>query len=272
MEMTDIEIKGQKASELTVDLKDTLRIENLVNKTYLLDDRSIVQYKYIGRKSEKIGVVAMLLVRDLDISHPAYRRVVETALAYVAAGASVATRKNVPEQAFMETSLTLRSLITALAAAHLLQSTGAHLLVTEIEQLEQYVADTDSLIKTRRRPDLAHALNEPIPVVESPQDAIEHERVSAPSTTQVLSEQMSHTSVQKDKKVPLRTTSRKRKKDRRASILTFMQQHESVSIKDVSDFLTDCSEKTIQRELLALVMQGILVKKGERRWSTYSLA
>jgi hypothetical protein len=31
-------------------------------------------------------------------------------------------------------------------------------------------------------------------------------------------------------------------------------------------------EKTIQRELLALVEEGIVKKEGERRWSTYSLA
>lgn len=61
-------------------------------------------------------------------------------------------------------------------------------------------------------------------------------------------------------------------KDRRATILGIMQKKDKVTIRDVSHVIKDCSDKTIQRELLALVKQGVLVKEGERRWSTYSLA
>ena len=63
-----------------------------------------------------------------------------------------------------------------------------------------------------------------------------------------------------------------RHKDRRARILALLQKQERVSIKDVVREITDCSEKTIQRELAALVAQGVLKKEGERRWSTYTLA
>lgn len=35
--------------------------------------------------------------------------------------------------------------------------------------------------------------------------------------------------------------------------------------------LVSCGEKTLQRELVAMVMEGILRKKGEKRWSRYSL-
>ncbi len=44
-----------------------------------------------------------------------------------------------------------------------------------------------------------------------------------------------------------------------------------VSIKDITDKIKDCSEKTIQRELISMVENGVLKKTGERRWSTYSL-
>lgn len=46
----------------------------------------------------------------------------------------------------------------------------------------------------------------------------------------------------------------------------------SVTIKDVSKLMKDVSEKTVQRELIALVSNGVLKKEGERRWSRYSLA
>jgi len=61
-------------------------------------------------------------------------------------------------------------------------------------------------------------------------------------------------------------------KDRRATILGLVQKKDRITVKDVANVIKDCSDKTIQRELLALVKQGVLKKEGERRWSTYSLA
>lgn len=62
-----------------------------------------------------------------------------------------------------------------------------------------------------------------------------------------------------------------RKKSRKDSIISVLQGKDSVTIKDISEVISDCSEKTIQRELLSLVKEGVLKKEGERRWSTYSL-
>lgn len=58
---------------------------------------------------------------------------------------------------------------------------------------------------------------------------------------------------------------------RKATILSFIKDKGTVSIKDIVSVVTDCSEKTIQRELLSLVEEGVLTKTGERRWSVYSL-
>lgn len=44
-----------------------------------------------------------------------------------------------------------------------------------------------------------------------------------------------------------------------------------VSIKDIVSHVPGCGEKTVQRELGALVAEGILQKTGDRRWSRYSL-
>lgn len=61
-------------------------------------------------------------------------------------------------------------------------------------------------------------------------------------------------------------------KDRSDAIVSLIKQRGRVGIKDVSTVIRGVSEKTIQRELLALVSGGILIKRGERRWSTYELA
>lgn len=62
------------------------------------------------------------------------------------------------------------------------------------------------------------------------------------------------------------------KGQRREAILSLLRTHNNLTIKDFISVVPDCSEKTIQRELLVLVEEGIVRKEGERRWSTYSLA
>ncbi len=61
-------------------------------------------------------------------------------------------------------------------------------------------------------------------------------------------------------------------KDRREAVLSVIKDKGRVSIKDISTLIRGVSEKTIQRELLALITVGMVLKQGERRWSTYSLA
>lgn len=63
-----------------------------------------------------------------------------------------------------------------------------------------------------------------------------------------------------------------RKQSRKEAIISVLQKKGNVTIKDISEVISDCSEKTIQRELISLVKEGALKKSGERRWSTYSLA
>ena len=61
-------------------------------------------------------------------------------------------------------------------------------------------------------------------------------------------------------------------KDRREAVLSIIRNRGSVNIKDISTLIRGVSEKTIQRQLMGLVASGVVLKQGERRWSTYSLA
>ncbi len=60
------------------------------------------------------------------------------------------------------------------------------------------------------------------------------------------------------------------KKERIDKILSMIKDKE-VSIKDISNSFTNCSEKTIQRELNSLVAKGQIKKIGSKRWSRYAL-
>ncbi len=65
------------------------------------------------------------------------------------------------------------------------------------------------------------------------------------------------------------------REERKIKILTLIKDlpigQSGASIKDISLAFADCSEKTIQREINALVLGGKLVKTGAKRWSRYAL-
>lgn len=64
----------------------------------------------------------------------------------------------------------------------------------------------------------------------------------------------------------------KEKNSRQELIINTIRQRGELSIKDLTDVIRGCSEKTIQRELVSLVSSGVLLKTGERRWSRYSVS
>lgn len=59
--------------------------------------------------------------------------------------------------------------------------------------------------------------------------------------------------------------------DRRTLIMKVIKEKGEVGVADVTGGIKGVGEKTIQRELLAMVSEGILKKQGERRWSRYSI-
>jgi hypothetical protein len=61
----------------------------------------------------------------------------------------------------------------------------------------------------------------------------------------------------------------KEQNDRASLILDFVLKNNGVSIKDIAEVIKGCSEKTIQRELGVLIRQGLIKRRGERRWSVY---
>jgi hypothetical protein len=60
---------------------------------------------------------------------------------------------------------------------------------------------------------------------------------------------------------------------RRKTIISLFKNRKDsrLSVKDVHRVIKDCSEKTVQRELVSMVSDGLLKKEGEKRWSRYRL-
>jgi len=61
------------------------------------------------------------------------------------------------------------------------------------------------------------------------------------------------------------------KEERKENILKILKQKRNASINDICALFKDCSSKTIQRDLMELIDQGLVKKEGSRRWSKYNL-
>ncbi len=75
----------------------------------------------------------------------------------------------------------------------------------------------------------------------------------------------------KSNNLPLASSFQMRKQSRREQILALFVKGVDVSIKDIASRIRGCSEKTIQRELNALLYDNLIERIGEKRWSRYVL-
>jgi hypothetical protein len=71
---------------------------------------------------------------------------------------------------------------------------------------------------------------------------------------------------------PIKPVSGEDKKERRDAIMRTIRSKGQVTIKDISENIRGCSEKTIQRDLQELIQHGVLIREGEKRWAVYKLA
>ncbi len=62
-----------------------------------------------------------------------------------------------------------------------------------------------------------------------------------------------------------------KKNNRQSIIISLLKRKKEIMIKDVSPLIEGCSEKTIQRELSAMVRSGLIKRVGDKRWTRYSL-
>ncbi len=155
----------------------------------------------------------------------------------------------------------LLSIITSLrigATRGSLKKENMQVLVKEYEQIGEKIA--------------AH--NRPSPFV-TPQDFVVPliEKKEPEGLLTSLPRSMSRSLLKDGNKGQLKVKDNQRQESRQSErmslILDLVIKSNGISIKDISAVIRDCSEKTIQRELVVLIRQGLIRKMGERRWSQY---
>lgn len=103
------------------------------------------------------------------------------------------------------------------------------------------------------------------PSIKDTKEIIKDNNPKTPSTHAVLMEHAAR---------PLNSLAssfQMKKLSRRDQILALFVRGVDVSIKDIAARIKGCSEKTIQRELNALLYDNLIERIGEKRWSRYIL-
>jgi DNA-binding transcriptional ArsR family regulator len=139
----------------------------------------------------------------------------------------------------------------------------AHLLLQEIASYEEprlFMDDVPSLAElAKRAPDVSET---------SPSSSVRQPRSSRPVQPQSLGlpagSPKGHLSDI--------STATPKTSTRQEAIVGILRTKGPSYIKDISTLIRDVSEKTIQRELQALVSAGLVHREGERRWTQYSVS
>jgi DNA-binding transcriptional ArsR family regulator len=224
---------------------DIVLEKNIFDKVFEKDIRKVFLYK----KAERI-VKAVHLVAPAFKDSPALRsrlevlsvEVLDTAVSFSSAKRIGLTRH----------LLMLSSLLAIAHTAGILSHMNVELIVGEIEAFIRDITDYEE----------PRVLLEEVASLATLAKTVvrtEHERRVAPPPERVDTTHPSDIKVNK-------------MSNRRETIVSVIRDKQPVSIKDISTVIRDVSEKTIQRELISLIEEGVVSKAGERRWSTYSLA
>lgn len=227
---------------------------------------------YIFKKTEKITaalyLISGLLKDDEPIKWELRDRGIDLLSSSFSASSSLPGDKNAVIQSLFTAALETLSLLNVAKISNLVSDMNHRLLVREIDNIVGMLRDrlaqsaenagyvlSEAFFKT---PDLFSTGFK----LDSRNSAVPGKKDSPMPSTEKPSNTLSvqgHISVTQ------------KKTERQAAILNVLKTQSNLTIKDFSKVIKDCSEKTIQRELIDLVDRGIVKKEGERRWSRYSL-
>ncbi|MEI6420012.1 MAG: hypothetical protein WCO30_00115 [bacterium] len=249
-------------------------------------------YAFVYKKTEKLATAIYMLTGFFGEMEPVKNKLRQASLDMLSKGLlfssrSVAERVSAIE-GFVASALECLSILELARVASLVSSMNCEILVNEIENLIQVVEKNEGEVLSSRRSVLTSDFFTLPSELSKDKTFAENSfsntgrsgSLSGANTTSAINEKVSNQSQLsktfiKDNKTSVSDTAILKpivsKQDRGQQILSLMKKDVAMTIKDFTTTIRDCSEKTIQRELLALVSRGVLKKEGERRWSRYSL-
>jgi DNA-binding HxlR family transcriptional regulator len=212
--------------------------------------------KYIIQKSQKI-VSALYLITDFIKDSDAIKwEIREEGMILVSnsimLNATFPVDREHAMSLFLNTAEKIISYLTIASLSSLISSMNASIITHELQSLVHFIQKEN---KPNHPP--GYILSDSFFTTDS--EAIDNQKVDKGHS------ELSRTNDQNRPKNESKTY-------RRNEILNLLKTRSNLTVKDFSKIIKDCSEKTIQRELIDLVEKGLVKRFGERRWSTYSLS
>ncbi|MGD0328566.1 MAG: hypothetical protein ABSB00_02545 [Minisyncoccia bacterium] len=242
------EVKQIQTRSKDVHLEDFVLEKSIFNNIFEKDIRRVFIYKKAERLAKAIHLITPAFADSVSLKN----RMDAIAIALVDAAI---LPPGTARTALSRELLALSSILSIARTGGLLSSMNAELITHEARALLQEVAGYEE----------PRLFLEDVPTLSSlaksalPREAgkISNPVFSRPPARKLIKD-ISDTNIHI--------------KDRREAILSVIKDRQKARIKDISTLIRGVSEKTIQRELSALISSGKVLKEGERRWSIYSLA
>jgi len=222
--------------------------KTIFNNIFEKDIRRVFIYKKAERLAKAVQLITPAFAGSVSLKNRIDAiavSIIDAALMPLGAARAILSRE----------LLALSSMLSLARTSGLLSAMNTEIVVREAHILLQEVASyEDPQLALGDAPTLSG-------IAKSTVSRESNERKNSVSPPRVSREQVKDIS---DKKTRI--------KDRQEAILSVIKNKQKANIKDISTLIRGVSEKTIQRELGYLIDEGVVLKQGERRWSTYSLA
>ena len=207
---------------------------------------------YLYKKTERLAKAVSLMIPSFAPSPEIADRADRLSLALVDAAI---LPPRLAREALARELLALSSVMAIARVRGLISVINADLIIHEARMLLDEVAGYEeprvSIPESPTLPSLARKATSAAPTRTN--RAIPHGEAKAPRNSQ------GH---MKDKE---------KRNGRSGAILSVLKEKGASDIRAISSLIRDVSEKTIQRELTALVAEGSVLRTGTRRWTLYSL-
>ncbi len=249
----NVSIKGKVPPQ-----EDFVLEKSIFNNVFEKD----IQRVFIYKKAERLAKAIHLIAPAFGESVALRNRIDAISIGLVDAAIH---SSGIARAALSRELLALSSVLSIARTGGLLSAMNSELIAREAHLLLKEVAEYEEpRILLDETPTLSHLANE-----MAKQDTVLHMYPTPP--VQIKPKTVHPDSVRKGGEKDISEIKDTRLQDRREAILSIIKNKPTASIKDISAHIRNVSEKTVQRELIALIAMGLVVKEGERRWSKYSL-
>ncbi len=210
-------------------------------------------YQHIFKKTEKIVSVVFYIINNIDFDKKSETQISNLAskahLTHEHALRTLEARQSSAKEILEQFAQALIGLDSTLRVASAMSLISSDVLTVVVNEIDAVLRGINSYIGTDSF-SFAGSTDATVTPAKSKPAAVTSSASTGPKTDSVAKSTAA---------------------DRRQRIITILEAKGEATIKDISEIITDCSEKTIQRELNTLIEDNQVKRQGERRWSRYSL-